>query len=121
MARWRGSSGRKAVIGIPYLWLLVVFMLPFAVVGRISLSQMDVATVRDLVSWEGSRLAWHGTHESYARLVEDSLYLRTFSRMPTEAELRKLEEHWGVTEEQPKVYTDIFWALMNAKEFMFNH
>ncbi len=33
----------------------------------------------------------------------------------------KLEEHWGVTEEQPKVYTDIFWALMNAKEFMFNH
>jgi hypothetical protein len=41
--------------------------------------------------------------------------------MPTEPELRKLEEHWGVTEEQPKVYTDIFWALMNAKEFMFNH
>jgi hypothetical protein len=55
------------------------------------------------------------------REIATELYLRTFSRMPTEAELRKLEEHWGVTEEQPKVYTDIFWALMNAKEFMFNH
>jgi hypothetical protein len=55
------------------------------------------------------------------REVAAELYLRTFNRMPTEAELRKLEEHWGVTEEQPKVYTDIFWALLNAKEFMFNH
>jgi hypothetical protein len=55
------------------------------------------------------------------REIASELYLRTFNRMPTEAELRKLEEHWGVTEEQPKVYTDIFWALMNAKEFMFNH
>ena len=33
----------------------------------------------------------------------------------------KLEKYWGVTEEQPKAYTDIFWALLNAKEFMFNH
>jgi hypothetical protein len=55
------------------------------------------------------------------REIATDLYLRTFSRNPTEQELRKLEEFWGVTEEQPKVYTDIFWALMNAKEFMFNH
>jgi hypothetical protein len=55
------------------------------------------------------------------REIATELYLRTFSRNPTEQEVRKLEEFWGVTEEQPKVYTDIFWALMNAKEFMFNH
>ncbi|MEO6786475.1 MAG: DUF1549 and DUF1553 domain-containing protein, partial [Chthoniobacteraceae bacterium] len=55
------------------------------------------------------------------REVASELYLRCFGRNPTEQELVKLEEHWGVTEEQPKVYTDIFWALMNAKEFMFNH
>jgi hypothetical protein len=55
------------------------------------------------------------------REIASDLFLRTFSRMPTEQELRKLEDHWGVTEEQPKVFTDIFWALLNAKEFMFNH
>jgi hypothetical protein len=55
------------------------------------------------------------------REVAAELFLRCFGRSPTEQELIKLEEHWGVTEEQPKVYTDIFWALMNAKEFMFNH
>ncbi len=55
------------------------------------------------------------------REIAGDLFLRCFGRAPTEVELRKLEDHWGVTEEQPKVYTDIFWALMNAKEFMFNH
>jgi hypothetical protein len=55
------------------------------------------------------------------REVVEDLYLRTFSRRPTEEELLKLEPHWGVTEERPKVYHDVFWALLNAKEFMFNH
>ena len=56
-----------------------------------------------------------------SREIVQELYLRTFGRQPTEAELIKLEPHLGVTEEQPKVYGDIFWALLNAKEFMFNH
>ncbi|MEQ1862468.1 MAG: DUF1549 and DUF1553 domain-containing protein [Chthoniobacteraceae bacterium] len=56
-----------------------------------------------------------------SREIAAELYLRCFGRQPTEQELVKLEQHWGVTEEQPKVYVDIFWALMNAKEFMFNH
>jgi len=56
-----------------------------------------------------------------SREIAAELYLRCFGRQPTDQELVKLEQHWGVTEEQPKVYTDIFWALMNAKEFMFNH
>ena len=55
------------------------------------------------------------------RGVAEELYLRCFGRKPTDAELGKLEPYWGVTEEQPKVFTDIFWALLNAKEFMFNH
>ena len=55
------------------------------------------------------------------REIASDLFIRCFGRAPSETELRKLEEHWGVTEEQPKVYTDIFWALLNAKEFMFNH
>ncbi|MDB6152308.1 MAG: hypothetical protein JWL90_761 [Chthoniobacteraceae bacterium] len=49
------------------------------------------------------------------------LYLRSFGRFPTEEELIHLEPNWGVTEQQPAVFTDIFWALLNAKEFIFNH
>ncbi|HEV7867032.1 MAG TPA: DUF1549 and DUF1553 domain-containing protein, partial [Chthoniobacteraceae bacterium] len=55
------------------------------------------------------------------REIASELYLRCFNRAPTDEELIKLEQYWGVTEEQPKAYHDIFWALLNAKEFMFNH
>ena len=55
------------------------------------------------------------------RDVATDLYLRCFGRLPSDDELNKLEKHWGVTEEQPKVFSDVFWGLLNAKEFMFNH
>jgi Protein of unknown function (DUF1553)/Protein of unknown function (DUF1549) len=53
--------------------------------------------------------------------IVDELYLRCFGRKPTSEELLKIEPYWGVTEEQPAVFHDVFWALLNAKEFMFNH
>ena len=55
------------------------------------------------------------------REIASDLYMRCFGRMPTDEELNKLEKHWGVSEEQPKVFNDVFWALLNAKEFLFNH
>ena len=55
-----------------------------------------------------------------AEIVEE-LYLRCYGREPSAEELNKLENYWGVSEEQPAVFTDVFWALLNAKEFMFNH
>jgi hypothetical protein len=55
------------------------------------------------------------------REVVQELYVRCFGRQPTEDELRKLEPMWGVTEQQQEVFHDVFWALLNAKEFMFNH
>ncbi len=53
--------------------------------------------------------------------IVQELYLRCFGRQPSAEEILKLEPTWGITEEQPLVLHDVFWALMNAKEFMFNH
>ena len=53
--------------------------------------------------------------------IVQELYLRCFGRQPSEEEILKLEPNWGVTEQQPAVLHDVFWALLNAKEFMFNH
>jgi hypothetical protein len=55
------------------------------------------------------------------REIATELFLRCFGRFPTDGELVKLEKYWGVTETQPQAYHDILWALLNAKEFMFNH
>ena len=35
------ASGRRTVIGIPYLWLLLTFLLPFLIVARISVSDSE--------------------------------------------------------------------------------
>lgn len=55
------------------------------------------------------------------REIARELYLRCFGRPPTSEELTKLEPLWAAPEQQSAVFTDLFWALLNAKEFMFNH
>ena len=49
------------------------------------------------------------------------LYLRCFSREPTTEELAKLEAFFDEDDKPERVLNDIFWSLLNAKEFVFNH
>ncbi|MFN0127402.1 MAG: DUF1549 domain-containing protein, partial [Verrucomicrobiales bacterium] len=54
--------------------------------------------------------------------ILDDLYLRCFSRRPTAAERTELDAALAEAGEAPQqVLEDIFWALLNSKEFMFNH
>ena len=45
----------------------------------------------------------------------ENLYLRTLSRRPTPEELK----HWDIKGEE--YLQDLFWALLNSKEFGTNH
>ena len=50
------------------------------------------------------------------------LYLVAFSRYPDQEELNIALQHIDRFKEDPKrAYEDICWALLNTKEFMFNH
>jgi hypothetical protein len=49
------------------------------------------------------------------------LYVRALSRKPTRAELDKLMPTLGEGANQPRMLEDIFWALLNSREFLFNH
>lgn len=53
--------------------------------------------------------------------IVDQLYLACLSRVPTDAERAKLHEVLSVSEDKPAVLNDLLWALLNSKEFMFNH
>ena len=74
--RWR--RGRCAVIGIPYLWLLLFFLLPFAIVAKISISEMQLATVSDLVTWKDGAPAFNVRFGNYALLLNDNFYFSTY-------------------------------------------
>ncbi len=70
--------GRTAVIGVPYLWLVVFFLVPFLVVLKISVSEMGDVSVNDIVSVKDGvlQLTLRGT--SYAFIAQDSLYFKTY-------------------------------------------
>ena len=85
MTQPKRSFAAKLVVRIPYLWLLVFFLVPFLIVLKISLSQSAVAQppytpVLDLDA------GWHGiaaflaalTPDNYALLGSDPLYLLSY-------------------------------------------
>lgn len=49
------------------------------------------------------------------------LYLVSFSREPTEEELTIAEGYVQKTGDARRAFEDIVWALINTKEFLFNH
>ncbi|MFO0807061.1 MAG: DUF1549 and DUF1553 domain-containing protein [Gemmataceae bacterium] len=53
--------------------------------------------------------------------VVDDLYIRTLCRPPTPKEREELAKILAEQKEPQKALDDLFWALLNTREFMFNH
>ena len=71
-------GGRQVVIGVPYLWLLLFFLLPFVIVFRISLSEMETVQFKDLVTLNDGVLQLTLKLSNYLFIAEDALYLKTY-------------------------------------------
>ena len=67
-----------AVIGPPYAWLLLFFLLPFLIVLKISVSEMDIASVKDLLTIRDGAIALNIRFGNYVTLVQDDLYFLTY-------------------------------------------
>jgi hypothetical protein len=53
--------------------------------------------------------------------VVNELYLAALSRLPAPAELESAKKHISATTDRKAAVEDIGWALLNAKEFLFQH
>jgi len=72
------AHARKAVISVPFIWLLIFMLLPFFIILKISFSQMGIASYLPLSHFKDGvfDLSLDLTH--YRFIVQDQLYFRTY-------------------------------------------
>lgn len=80
LLRVRGLSGRQLVIGIPFVWLLLVFLIPFFIVLKISVTDMSdsVDPFGSIWSYANGVANLKLRFASYLFIAEDNLYLFTY-------------------------------------------
>jgi len=83
---------------------------------------MNGALVRDAVSFKaGSQLHELLTGKGNELQKVQRLYLTALGRMPTKPELGTAQKFLKGNRDALVVYQDLFWALLNSNEFIFNH
>jgi putrescine transport system permease protein len=71
-------SGRHLVIGIPYVWFLMLALVPLLIVLKISLSEMEATSVSNMVDWTHGWPTLKLNFSSYLFLTTDALYYQTY-------------------------------------------
>jgi putrescine transport system permease protein len=70
--------GARSVIGVPFIWLIVFFLIPFLIVIKISISESDGINFKPMFVVEDGNWQWNVKWGNYAFLASDALYLRTY-------------------------------------------
>ena len=70
--------GRRTVIGVPYLFLILLFSIPFLVVLKISVSESDGIRFQNLTSYVDGMLRIQIKLSNYIFLLTDDLYFQTY-------------------------------------------
>ena len=76
-----GLTGRTVVIGVPWLWLLLFFVIPFLIVLKISFAdtRLGVPPYTPLLDWvDGKYLQFRLNTGNFMFLLQDSLYAQAF-------------------------------------------
>ena len=77
----RQAWGRRAVLGIPYVWLVVFFLVPLLIVAKISISEIRVGVppYEPLFEFaDGAFVGVRATFNNFVLLFEDSLYVGAY-------------------------------------------
>ncbi|WP_167357662.1 ABC transporter permease subunit [Phytopseudomonas seleniipraecipitans] len=73
-------NGRHLVIGIPFIWLFLFFLLPFIIVLKISFAEADVAIppYTEVFTWVDNTFSMVLNLGNYIFLSEDELYVAAY-------------------------------------------
>ena len=80
LARMQMAHGRKLVIAMPYIWLILLFLLPFLIVFKISLAEMAraIPPYTDLWEWADGQLTLTVNLGNFLQLTDDPLYFEAY-------------------------------------------
>ena len=76
-----GVTGRGLVVFLPYVWLLLFFVVPFLIVLKISFSDIDLAIppYKPLITWDAQNSPTVTLNfNNYGFLFTDPLYIKAF-------------------------------------------
>ncbi|GAA5106616.1 hypothetical protein GCM10023211_06650 [Orbus sasakiae] len=74
------SYGRLFVTAIPYVWMLLLFLLPFLIVFKISFAEMirAIPPYTDLITYEDGLLNIVLNIGNYTNLIDDTIYISAY-------------------------------------------
>lgn len=81
MSRGETRGANRLVIALPMVWLILFFLIPFAIVAKVSLSEPLIAQppYSPLLDWsDGGLPTYLGSFANYIFLTEDSLYIDAY-------------------------------------------
>ena len=85
-----------------------------------ALHMLNGDTVNAKITQGGLVATRLGEEVPQEKIIEE-IYIRCMTRKPTEKELTNLMELVGQEENKQQALEDVFWALLNSREFVFNH
>jgi hypothetical protein len=85
-----------------------------------ALHLLNGSTVNDKIR-QGGLIAKLMSTKKFPEERITELYVRSLSRRPSDAERAKLVPMLGQSKDQAQALEDAFWALLNSREFLFNH
>ncbi|MEO6118595.1 MAG: ABC transporter permease subunit [Methylotenera sp.] len=71
-------DGRHIVIGVPYLWFLLLAAVPLLIVLKISMSEMEATSVSSMLDWSSGWPTIKLNFSSYIFIGSDTLYVQTY-------------------------------------------
>jgi hypothetical protein len=86
-----------------------------------SLHLLNSAEVQNKVANANGRLAGMLKDKKPDAVILEELYLLAFGRLPKADESKEVLDYIASQKDRKSAFEDVLWALLNTKEFMFNH
>jgi hypothetical protein len=82
---------------------------------------VNSSDIEDKIASESGRVAHFVRSKTLPEKAVEELYLAAFARYPDSGELTKALLYLARQKDQRRGLEDLVWALLNTREFMFNH